>query len=117
MEDWGRWSVGNSCAVWVCGNELVKHEGDLCLNMVMNSFFCDQTVQLMLNDVCVSTIEVKTEMKSYEIILDKSLLHDQVNRIEFILSGEAVSPQEAGRSDDERKLGLGFISLVVKGKE
>lgn len=117
LEDWGRWTEGNSCSILI-HDSLGEEDEPEYLEMRMNSFAIDQTVEVSLNGEIIDQLYVTTDRTDYRIELPKELLKLGDNTIGFLLSNETTSLKALGNPSDARILGLGFESLhIVVGGE
>lgn len=118
LEDWGRWSKGTDCSVSVYTNETSEPmENDRILRVQASSCMEDHSCTIKVNGNPIGNIRLKAQAcQNYTLDIPLKYLDQTKNTISFHLDGPFCSPYEAGAGDDNRSLGIGFISLTLEDK-
>lgn len=114
LEDWGRWTDGNRSLIHIFGSELSDASTDMNMRLSVNSFATNQKVDVLINGVYSTTLNVTTVPGDYTVSIPRNMIQPQENVIEFRLQGEVFSPKELGQSEDNRQLGIAVSSLVME---
>ncbi|HAS92527.1 MAG TPA: sugar translocase, partial [Clostridiales bacterium] len=109
IEDWGRWSDANIApTVKVEFNETLPNSFSLLLNAIAFGPNAGKTLTI---NIVKQTYNVQIpEGNPFSLKIDINLNGQKTNIIEF-LPPKPTSPQELGLSEDERKLGIGFVKI------
>lgn len=113
-ENWGVWGIGEKHELQIPIAENI--ESDLKLTINAMTFNRQRDVAVFINGYKIGNLLISPGMaKSYTMQVDKISLSDADEMdIVFVLDGKSLSPQELGISVDNRKLGLGLVSLQIE---
>ena len=118
LEDWGRWSEGNECAIIIHDDNIknITLDGNVTIVIKTRAFAVEQDVAVMINGKEIDVIHVTTNTQEFRVPVAADLITDKDNILSFKLSKETTSPYLLGQSDDSRILGLGFEKLLIVGE-
>lgn len=111
-----RWSVDDSCSITI--NQPVKGR-TTNVTLTMNSYYEVRNVDISVNGIYITTIEVRPDIiQNFEIEIDNCLVNEEGKIcIEFSNYGDIYSPQEidgSGLIGDRRTLGIGISDFVIR---
>lgn len=115
-EKWGRWSDGKSVDMQI---KLPTDKGDLKCCFVLKPFLNEkikqQIVSVSINDKFIVdwAFEVGKPAPKTEFIIPKTLLKKSGKTFFSFKIKNPTSPKELGLNGDNRKLGIGFISMQI----
>lgn len=114
LEDWGRWSKGQSSKITVYTQLSEMCMDKMYLGLTAASYATDNEVDILLNGRYISTLEVHSEYSDYIIPVSSDYLCDGKNTIEFVLKNRTYTPQEVVEGEaGDRDLGLGIKNLYL----
>ena len=115
-EKWGRWSCAETVTMMF---KLPVDKGDLRfsfnLKPYLNEYHRQQKVSVFVNDSFVAewTFEYKKAMPKTEFVLPQKMIKKSGKTfVEFRIE-HPVSPKDLGLAADARKLGVGFVNMLV----
>lgn len=117
LEDWGRWSKGNTCSVKVYSPLLLEKKSDLHLQLSANACVENYNCTVLMNNIPIGDIELRRETEIYELNIPREIIESDVNEITFAIDGIIHTPSDLGISDDRRSMGIGIHSLTIKEVE
>lgn len=95
--------------------DMINPEEDYVLTLnINNHFYCDQNVNIFVDDVLVNTILVN-ENKTYEIEISKQFLNNDRIVLRFEMP-DAISPKEVSGAGDSRLLSISIQQLSLNKK-
>jgi phosphoglycerol transferase len=108
-EQWGRWSDANKAsAVELIFYDRLPNSFSLFINAIA---FGPNIGETLIINIAEQTYDIKIPKESpFKLKIDVNLNGQKTNKIEFI-PPKPTSPKELGLSEDERKLGIGFIKI------
>lgn len=115
-EKWGRWSCAETVTMMF---KLPVDKGDLRfsfnLKPYLNEYHRQQKVSVFVNDSFVAewTFEYKKAMPKTEFVLPQKMIKKSGKTfVEFRIE-HPVSPKDLGLAADARKLGIGFVNMLI----
>lgn len=114
LENWGRWTSGQTCSFHLNGNALKEISGDAVIRTSLKSYEVDQDVGVIFNGERLCTLHVTPDFAGYAVPIPESLIQENENVIQLTIDGHVYTPKELNRSGDVRYFGLGIESLTVE---
>jgi hypothetical protein len=112
-EPWGRWTEGPMAELKL-GLDRFTADGKYSLDLKCNLYPPNrQRVGVFLNGSEIGQIGPELKSQEVKIQFDGRLLHRD-NLVVFKIE-KPMSPKEVGESEDPRKLGLGVVTIQIKG--
>lgn len=108
-EQWGRWSDANKAsAVELIFYDRLPNSFSLFINAIA---FGPNIGETLIINIAEQTYDIKIpKERPFKLKFDVNLNGQKTNKIE-IIPPKPTSPKELGLSEDERKLGIGFIKI------
>ncbi len=112
QENWGYWSKQNISNAYINIGETTNR--DLELNMLMNSYGKDLTVEVYANDEFIANLLVSSfEFRNYMIQIPKAVNTSSELKLEFKCIEDLMTPKEYDNINDDRKLGIALTNIVI----
>lgn len=114
-EEWGRWTDASRAFVGF-RLENVPARNDLTLELRGHLFRPEQRISIFLNNQVLGTFsatDFKKEALTAPLPRD-TLRHENLIEVQIV---DPVSPKDLGLSEDNRKLGLGVKSMLIRPNE
>ncbi len=111
IESTGMWTNGNESCLEFC---ILEEYENLVLQIEMESFAKEQSVVLYVNDFLLDEFTVSGN-QVYEIEIPNSIMLGEKLDIRFSLP-TAISPNELGIGDSNKKLAIFMKSIKIKSK-
>lgn len=113
-ESWGVWSVGPQATVKV--NFISRQY--LLMTIAAVRYGPDghtKPVGILWNGNRIATLQMRKDLKSYSVRVPVAALaaDGETNALDFLIE-DAISPREDGSGIDNRKLGIGLVSMVFE---
>lgn len=110
IENWGRWSDGDSIFFRL---QTTKQTENVSVDINVKPFVCENKPQQKCKIFC-NGYEIKEMVIVESQTISLTVPNDNSGNLDFVFEFDnTLSPKELGLSEDNRKLGLGFIDAII----